>query len=73
VRPHTERLAASGAIKLVAGGSRVTHRGKTVTARLAVRLARSLAGTRLRVAVQVTDRHDHTQLEPGAGAIRILG
>jgi hypothetical protein len=64
-------LTASGAIKLMAG-SRVSHHGKTVTARLALRLPRSLAGQHLRVAVQATDRHGHKQLEPDAGAIHVV-
>jgi hypothetical protein len=70
VRPRGKRLTAAGAISLAAG-SRVTHHGKTVTAKLAVRLPRSLAGHNLRVAVHATDRHGHEQLEPDAGAIRV--
>ena len=70
VRLRGERLTADGAIRLAAG-SRVTHHGKTVTAKLALRLPRSLAGHTLRVAVQATDRHGHEQLEPDAGTIRV--
>jgi len=42
-----------------------------VTAKLAVRLPESLAGRRLRVDVQATDAQGRTQLEPGAGLIRV--
>ena len=52
-------------------GSRVTHHGKTVTAKLALRLPRSLAGQNLRLAVEATDRDGHRQVEPDAGAIRV--
>jgi hypothetical protein len=70
VRPRGQRLTADGAISLAAG-SRVTHHGKTVIAKRAMRLPRSLAGDSLRVAVQATDRHGHEQLEPDAGTIRV--
>jgi hypothetical protein len=70
LRPRGERLTADGAISLAAG-SRVTHHGKTVSAKLAFRLPRSLAGHSLRVAVQATDRHGHEQLEPNAGTVRV--
>lgn len=71
IHPRGGGLTAHGKVALLAG-SRVTHHGKTVTARLAFRLARSLAGQNLRVAVQATDRHGHKQLEPDAGSIRVL-
>jgi hypothetical protein len=71
VRPRGARLSASGAIALVPGRSRLTHHGKTVTARLAMRLARSLAGADLRVAVKATDRNGHHQLAALAGRIHV--
>jgi hypothetical protein len=52
-------------------GSRLSHHGKWVTAKLAMRLPKSLAGQNLRLAVQATDRHGHRQLEPDAGAIHV--
>ena len=70
VRPASGRLSADGAVKLAAG-SRVTHKGKTVTARLNMRLPRTLAGEHLRVDVEATDRKAHRQLEPSAGLIHI--
>jgi RTX calcium-binding nonapeptide repeat (4 copies) len=71
VRPHGERLTAHGAIKLVAGTSRLTHRGKTVSMRLAVRLPGSLAGQKLRVGVEAADLDGHRQLVPDAGSISV--
>jgi hypothetical protein len=71
VRPHSGRLSASGAIGIVAGDSRIAHRGKTVTVKLTVRLAPSLAGKQLRLAVEATGRHGHGQLEPDAGRIHV--
>jgi hypothetical protein len=70
VRPRDERLTADGSVELSAG-SRVAHQGRTVTAKLALRLSKSLAGRYLRIAVQATDRHGHKQLEPDAGTIRV--
>ena len=63
-------LKDGGTIKVMPG-SRVTRHGKTVTARLALRLPRSVAGETLRLAVQATDRRGHLQLEPDAGSIRV--
>jgi Ca2+-binding RTX toxin-like protein len=63
-------LKARGAVKLLRR-SRVGHHGKAVTARLAMRLPRSLAGEHLRVAVEATDRLGHRQVEPDAGVIRV--
>jgi hypothetical protein len=70
VHPASGRLSADGAAKLAAG-SRVTHEGKTVTARLHVRLPEALAGEHLRVDVVAADRRGHRQLEPSAGLIHI--
>ena len=67
-------LAGSGlALVLAVSTSLLAHPhfNKTVTAKLAFRLSRSLAGHSLRVAVQATDRHGHEQLEPDAGTIRV--
>ena len=44
-------------------GSRVTHDGKTVTVRLALRLPSSLAGQNLRLAVEAAVRERHRQAE----------
>jgi hypothetical protein len=70
-RPKSGRLTDSGATKLVAGGSTLAHHDKTVTAKLALRLRKSLAGQNLRLEVQATDRKGRTQTEPDAGTIHV--
>ena len=69
-RPGSGRLTSTGAVDLMSR-SRLSHHGKWVTAKLALRLPKSLAGQNLRLAVQATDRHGHRQLEPDAGAIHV--
>jgi hypothetical protein len=71
VRPHGRRITAHGAVQIMSNRSLVTHSGKAVTARLAMKFPGSPAGASLRVAVQATDRHGRTQLERDAGLIRI--
>ena len=69
VRPRDTRLAAaSDAVQITA---RVTHTAKTLTARLSMTFPGSLAGASLRVAVEATDLHGHTQIERDAGRIRV--
>jgi hypothetical protein len=70
VAPRGGRLTADGAVKLMPG-SQVTHHGRTVHARLALRLGRSLRGQTLRVAVAATDRDGRTQTVPEAGALKV--
>jgi hypothetical protein len=67
MRPKSGRLAG----KLVAEGSTLSHHGKTVTAKLALRLPASLAGKSLRLEVEATDRDGNSQLEPDAGLIDV--
>lgn len=69
-RPGSGRLTGTGAADLMPG-SKLSHHGKWVTAKLALRLPKSLAGQNLRLAVQATDRHGHRQLEPDAGTIHV--
>ncbi len=71
VRPHGKRLAARGAVEIMANRSLVTHSAKTVSARLGMKFPRSLAGARLRIAVQAVDRGGHAQVDSDAGLIRI--
>jgi hypothetical protein len=70
VKPATDKVRAHGKLALAAG-TQVSHNGKTVTAKLAVRLPKSLAGEHLRLDVQATDRRGRTQLAPAAGAITL--
>ena len=52
-------------------GSKLSHHGKWVTAKLALRLPKSLAGEDLRVDVRATDSDGQRQLERGAGTIEL--
>jgi Ca2+-binding RTX toxin-like protein len=69
-RPASGRLSENGVVDLMAG-SKLGHHGKWVTAKLALRLPKSLAGQDLRVDVQATDKQGHKQLERAAGTIRV--
>jgi Ca2+-binding RTX toxin-like protein len=71
-RPHSRRLTSRG-VEIMANRSLLTHSRKTVTARLGMKFPRSLAGASLRVAVEATDVHGHSQLERDAGLIRVAG
>jgi hypothetical protein len=65
------RIASRGRVSALRRPSRLTHRGATVSARLALRLDRSLAGRRLRVDVEAVDAHGARQVERHAGSIRV--
>jgi hypothetical protein len=49
----------------------LAHKGKDVSARLAVRLDRGLAGRKLRVAVEAVDVRGARQLEARAAIVRV--
>jgi hypothetical protein len=70
IRPRAQRLTADGAVQLIRKRSRLTHKGKTVIARLAVRLDESLAGRTLEAEVEATDTRGRRQLERDAGTVR---
>ena len=72
IRPHGERIAASGAVRLDRAASRLTRKGKAVRARLAVRLAVGLGGQTLKAEVEATDTRGARQLER-AGTVRVAG
>jgi hypothetical protein len=69
IHPRSERITARGEVKLAR--TRLTHKGRTVTARLAVRLGESLAGRKPTAEVEATDTRGHRQLEREAGAIQV--
>jgi hypothetical protein len=71
IRPRAQRITADGAVRLVRKASRLTRKGKTVTARLAVRLDDSVAGQKLGVEVEATDTRGRRQLERDAGSVRV--
>ncbi len=69
-RPADGRLTDMGAVDLMSG-SKLSHHGKWVTAKLAIRLRRSLWGKDLRVDVRATDSDGQRQLERDAGTIHV--
>jgi Ca2+-binding RTX toxin-like protein len=71
IRPRGKRIAADGVVKLVRRGTRLTRSGKTVTARLALKINGSMAGQKLALEVEATDNQGRRQLERGAGTIRV--
>jgi hypothetical protein len=71
ILPTGDRIEATGAVALVTSANHLHHHGKTVTARLGLRFARTLAGRTLRVAVAATDQHSHRQVVNHAGQIRV--
>ncbi len=73
VTPRGRRIADEGAVRVIRRASRVTTRGKVATARLALRVDRSLAGARLGLEVEAVDRDGRRQLETDAGTLRIAG
>lgn len=73
IRPRGKQIKTDGAVHLVRKGTRLTRKGKTLTARLAVRLDESLAGQSLRAEVEATDTRGLRQLERTAGTVRVAG
>jgi len=71
IRPRSGRIADARAVEVVRKRSHLARKGKTVTARLAVRLADSLAGQELTADVEATDTRGRRQLERKAGSIRV--
>ena len=71
IRPRRERISADGAVELVRKQTRLARKGKTVTARLAVRLDKGLAGQTLTAEVEATDMRGARQLERDAGTVRV--
>jgi hypothetical protein len=69
VRMSDQRVTGHGALTLVS--SSLTRHGKTASARLRVRVPRSLAGANLRLAVEAADVHGHLQEVPAAGELRV--
>ena len=71
MRPHSGRIADAGAVELARKRSHLAAKGKSVTARLALRLDDSLAGQALTADVEATDRRGRRQLERNAGTVRV--
>lgn len=73
IRTRGEKITAAGAIKLSRRATRLTHRGKTVTAHLALRLDNSLARQTLKAEVEATDQRGRRQIERNAATLRVAG
>jgi Ca2+-binding RTX toxin-like protein len=71
IRPRAERITADGAVQLVRKRTRLTRKGKAVTARLALRLDESLAGQTLKAEVEATDTRGRRQLKRDAATVRV--
>jgi Ca2+-binding RTX toxin-like protein len=71
IRPRAERISDRGDVELVRKRTGLTHKGKTVTARLAIRLDASLADQELTADVEATDTRGRRQLERDAGTVRV--
>lgn len=69
IKPRAKRAKATS-IDL-ASNAKVTRSGKTVGARLALRIDGAYAGQRLRIDVAATDRKGRQQLERNAGSITV--
>ncbi|HWH94198.1 MAG TPA: hypothetical protein VNT03_10085 [Baekduia sp.] len=70
IDPARARVSGRGPISVLRSSS-VRHHGKSVTADLRLRAAQELAGRTLRLEVQATDAHGHTQVEPLAGDLTV--
>jgi hypothetical protein len=70
IRPRADRIDDGGAVKVLPK-SRLSRAGGKVTARLALRIDRDLAGRRLHADVEATDVRGRKQVERDAGAIRV--
>jgi len=73
IHARAGRIAGDGATKVARKQTRLTRKGKTVTARLALRLDESLAGRALKADVVAADRRGQRQLERNAGMVRVAG
>jgi hemolysin type calcium-binding protein len=71
IRPRSGRISDWGAVGVVRKRTRLTHKGKTVTARLALRVDGNLAGQTLKAEVEATDTRGRRQLERDAATVRV--
>ena len=73
IKPRGRRIESRGAVQVLRRASRLARKERTVSARLALRLDRKLAGRRLRLEVEAEDVGGARQLERAAGSIRVAG
>jgi hypothetical protein len=67
IRPRSKQVKAES----IARVTRLARQGKTVTARLALKIDSSMAGQKLGLEVEATDTRGRRQLERGAGTVRV--
>ena len=67
----TGDVSATGSVSITERATTISHHGKTVTATLGLRLAKSLKGQTLSVDIEATDRKGHRQLQTAARSIRL--
>jgi Ca2+-binding RTX toxin-like protein len=68
---HPDAWRKLRSVTLARRDTRLARRGKTVTARLALRIDGSMTGRRLGLEVEATDKQGRRQLERDAGTIRV--
>jgi hypothetical protein len=71
IRARAGRISDRGAAEVVPKRTRLTRKGNTVAARLAVRLDESLASQTLQAEVEATDTRGARELERDAGTVRV--
>lgn len=71
IRPPDGRIVSGGAITVERKHSRLSRTGKLVSARLAIRIDKRLAGQTLEAEVEATDRSGARQLERNAGTVTV--
>ena len=64
-------VSAKGSVSVTKRATKISHHGKTVTANLGLRLAKSLKGQTLSVDIAATDRKGHRQVQTAARSIRV--
>ena len=65
------KVSAEGSVSLAQGATEIGRRGKTVTAKLAFKVAKSLAGQTLSVDIAATDKDGKRQVATAARSIRV--
>jgi hypothetical protein len=71
IHSQAGRISDRGAAEVVRKRTRLTRKGNTVAARLALRLGDRLAGQTLKAEVEATDRRGRRQLERDAATVRV--
>src|SRR3954452_24450711 len=67
----TGAVSANGNLSIVKDATTIAHHGKTVAAKLGIKVAKSLKGHTLSIDIAATDRDGKRQVEPAARSIRV--